>query len=101
MAQVTLATVARAIRKNGWKQVTGEFIKKENGKVVGACALGQAALNLGVEGNDLLEALNDFDENELGAQIIEWNDTNKWTLAQIADRIEKDWTPYLNQVIEV
>ena|ERR1700741_4569613 len=99
MAQVTLATVARAIRKNGWKQVTGEFVQKQNGKVVGACALGQAGLNLGVDGGNLVSALNEF--SELGDQIIEWNDQNKWTLAQIADRIEKDWTSYLNRVIEV
>jgi hypothetical protein len=99
MAQVTLATVARAIRKNGWAQVTGEFVKKQNGKVVGACALGQAGLNLGVDGNNLVGALNEFDN--LGEAIIEWNDQNKWTLAQIADRIEKDWTPYLDRVIEV
>lgn len=99
MAQVTLATVARAIRKNGWKQITGDYVKRVNGKIVGACALGQAGLNLGVAGDDLERALNVY--NDLGHAIIDWNDENKWTLDQIAERIEKDWTPYLDEVIVV
>lgn len=100
--KTTLGVVARAIRKNGYKQAIGTFVEEKNGKVVAACALGQAALNLHCDPHNLVYALDRIKSADgigLGQTIINWNDTNKWTLAYIAERIEKDWTDDLSATV--
>lgn len=102
--KTSVAVVARAIRKNGYKQAQGTFVTKKNGKVVEACAVGQGALNLKCDPGALLSALNKVKNAQgigLGDEIIAWNDQSHWPLSKIADRIEKDWTDSLGQKVVV
>lgn len=103
--KTNVAVVANAIRQNGYEQAFGSFknVDPKTGKI-SACALGQAGLNLKVEGGNLCHALNRFvdgDGTGLGDTIVEWNDENHWTLDQIAERIERDWTHVLYETVVV
>lgn len=83
---VTLAEVAAAIQKNGWAKVTGTYVKTDkDGRVVGGCAIGQGAVNLGVTYTSLKAALDQlmvFDGEslipmKLGDWVTNRNDNNK------------------------
>jgi hypothetical protein len=88
---VTLAEVAAAIQKNGWAKATGTYVRKDaEGKVIGGCAIGQGAVNLGVSHHSLETALNQimvFDGTDapmsLGSWIIEQNDRKGLTVGEI------------------
>lgn len=80
-----------AIRRNGYKQSKGSFVRYDaDGKVESACALGQAGLNLNKNPNELLEKFEKFLVlNRLPyINIIGLNDYKGLTCAQIADAIE-------------
>lgn len=88
--------VINAIRKNGYPQVVGYL-----GNKYGACAIGQAALNLDVEAQALTDQLgnmklvsNGQDDDlvsisDLANLIIHYNDRKKLTCTQIADLLER------------
>lgn len=88
VADITLADVVNAIRANGLKQVRHQYVGTGiNGVVTSACALGQAAVNLGVNYNDLYSRLNGLGGN-IGGTIIRMNDSDGLSFKTIADRIE-------------
>jgi hypothetical protein len=111
MRNFKLRTISKAIRKNGWPQITGTYTMDEDGeatsvkkKVIGACALGQGALNLNVPAPVLHTYLNDLnlgdgryyncpaDDNDLkhllGSMVVHLNDDHKWSLDDIADWLD-------------
>jgi len=101
----TVAGVARAIRKNGWEQAFNTWGDNSSGK---ACALGQAAKNLGLGdfelGAELSRALNVYKNADgvgLGDYIINLNDNKRLTLDKIARQIEKIWEDFLDEPVRV
>jgi len=113
--------VADSIRKNGLEQTFGVYLKRGNsvtpetpyGEAVAACALGQAAINMGGEYTDnpdyLHRKLNTLtpmsgdwftchlkyydnatcgDTIPLGNMITHMNDNHRQTFEQIADYLE-------------
>jgi hypothetical protein len=94
--EITIDDVLDAIEKNGLEQTFGSFFKTEgedyvnnppkSGKIIGACALGQAALNLGVNNFSLTDTLNlALPNTRLGQRIIKMNDHKKRSFAHIAN----------------
>lgn len=49
MKTVTGREIYEAIKKNGYPWIQGTYITRYNDEIQGACALGQASLNLGVD----------------------------------------------------
>lgn len=90
--KVTVQDVVNAIRANGVRQARNEYVRYDkSGNVVSACAIGQAAINLGVDYASLYRALNHDDDGKpmgLGSKIISLNDTRRKSLQEIADTIE-------------
>lgn len=103
--KATVSVVANAIRKNGYKQAFGVYVERDSyNKVKSACALGQAGLNLGIEGERLYRALQSIKSptgNQLGTWITLLNDDDRLTLDQIADAIERDWADRLSETVSV
>ena len=109
-----VSEVIEAVRKNGYEQITGSLIKASGAKFIGACAMGQAALNLGVNPWNLEEAGYSVEikmgENDLDIKpdtsvaltgFIEYlNDGKRLTCEQIADEAEKAYKDYLDVEIQ-
>lgn len=89
----TIKQIYDALAKNGFQHLRGKWTSQDiNGVTVGACVLGQAALNLGVvdhsaydEEDTLVAVLNQFDvdpdskwfnydQDGVGSTIVYWND---------------------------
>lgn len=104
MVNTTVAGVVRAIRKNGWEQAFGDWGSSDSGK---ACALGQAAKNLGRDfhdGAEISEALNQYKNADgvgLGDYIIRLNDDKHLSLADIAKRVERVWADFLDERVTI
>lgn len=89
--KVTLEEIAAAVQKNGWAKVTGTYVKYDSkGKVVGGCALGQGAVNLGVTYMSLRDALAGiyvFNGDDAPVALSDWiinqNDNTKTTVGEI------------------
>ena len=106
----TLREFAEAIRKNGLPQQTGGFffyedefgdmrdsnfpstLIRDEATIVGACAFGQALINLGIErpylGNTIM--------GDIYEKIWKLNDIDHYSLKQIADWIEKNYADSLD-----
>lgn len=102
-----VSQVIDAIEQNGYKQIRGSYITWEDSlysprdkdHVVGACALGQAALNLGIGFTDIEGALNEVylgSAGNLDEYIIELNDGAGLTCKQIAAEIRARFPEILN-----
>lgn len=110
----TLEAVLKAIEKNGVPQITGEFWDMgDDNIIVGACAMGMAAINLRVEWDALsvaLESIRIGDHEEecdllddgwcdcgetqsLSDYIVNLNDSQGMTFKAIADDIREKLTP--------
>lgn len=117
MKKFTLREVFAAIRKNGYKKAYGTYIRTNNGlpagKVISACAIGQAALNLNVSPSVLADSLHKFKATmggvfgpydiPLESRIFSLNDseTEDLSLPEIADTVEKEYKNYLDEIIYV
>lgn len=83
-----------AIRDDGYKKGTGTLIRGYGGRIEEACTGGQAGLNLGVAGQDLLDKLSKFqiiiagEKTSIGNYIVHKNDHSPMTPKQIADALE-------------
>lgn len=96
--QLTLQIIIDAIRKNGLQQAYGRFFELKNTKIIKACALGQAAINIDPEnpkGVEIQLALNDIGryldlqlDVSLGNYVVDLNDVDKLSFAKIADKLE-------------
>lgn len=108
----TLGQLLDAIEQNGLPKNKGRFWYSngvsdsyfrgpnvETFEVETACAIGQGALNLGVDYDDLLKGLNTFysasRSNRLGDSIMARNDAHGWTLKGIAKHYRDKYRSHL------
>lgn len=106
-----VSNVIDAIEKNGYPQAKSIYIEWEQGApntdkmyVVGACAIGQAALNLGVPWTDLDYALDNIHLESgkgLSAYIITLNDENGLSCKEIAEQVRSDFPGILDLDIDI
>lgn len=85
--EVTVREVIDAIEKNGYPQGFGRLIRfNENSELEGACAIGQAAINLGVDEMVLYRELSYLIHKKFSvkAMIVSLNDTERYPLPAIA-----------------
>ena len=89
---VTVDDVLDAIEKNGLEQLFGHFFsdgkvdynhKIGMKKIIKACAIGQASINLDINPFALIGGLNDAVPN-LGKRIVMMNDNRKKSFKEIA-----------------
>lgn len=109
--EFTVRQVLQAVRKNGYKQAFGYLVRGPKGRflrenataeeVGAACAIGQAALNLGVKPASLQNALtnvifrpniNDIFGTSLGRQIIRMNDVDRISVPEIGNTLLESLT---------
>lgn len=104
---VTVAEVAAAIRKNGWKKAAswGDY---HDGKFVGGCALAQGGVNLGCSGQSLRTALDQIKvldskgtEVGLGSWIMDQNDHTSTTVGEIGRLVERRTVALRDMYLEV
>lgn len=108
---ITVRDVYNALKQNGFEHIRRDWTRADiEGVITGACVLGQAALNLGVDANtysgNLVSALNAFEVSThnkwafnkeetygVGDTIINWNDKQDenglyWVLPTYADVVK-------------
>lgn len=106
MKTVTLRQVLEAIQKNGLPKIQKQYFmyNDTDGKANGACAIGQAAINLNVSPASLRREFADLvigdDYTDIMAQIVYDNDNTDMTFEELANKYlstlsEKD----LNEVV--
>lgn len=84
--KVTGQEILDAIRKNGLpKARTVYYHHDEDRNIVAACAIGQAAINLGVRAASL-----DYALGMASSRVKELSDFTDLTFPEIADTIEKE-----------
>lgn len=107
--------ITAAIRKNGYPKIQGSYFSREaadihtrlaDRKVLGACAVGQASLNLNVSASNLDAGLRGITATDsmcksLASRIIRLNDYTDWDMAQIADIVEAEYKDQLDTVVTV
>ncbi len=97
--RVTIRQIIDAIRTNGYEQARGKLVRRSlywNGKgpqpFEAACAMGQAAINLGVDAEELDERLFgikiDYQTQTLREYIIEENDVMVLSCQEIANDLD-------------
>lgn len=103
--KLTVAQVVDAIEQNGYKQSFGQLYNYGEGS---ACAIGQGALNLGVNANDLSRQLNLFSNIsfrgklvDLASYIIQRNDNLHHKPQSIAKSIRINFPQLLEHTLEV
>lgn len=92
--KLTVRDFVEAMKKNGYPKIQGSYAKyadREHTEVEGACAYGQAALNLDMSPTALLRKFGDFVvKNHLltPPNIILLNDRTDMTVTQIGELVE-------------
>lgn len=89
--EVTINDIVDALKRNGIKQIEGHYFQYASGKsdrfrqdrIIGACAAGQIAINLGVSVEDLDNVFTDL----LG-DIVHFNDFSHYSISLILEKIE-------------
>lgn len=111
----TLREILQAIEDNGLPQAMGAFWKnntssydwetEEEFEVYAACAIGQGALNLGVDYNDLSIKLGSFQRVKRGSllnkSIMTRNDGSKWSVPRIGRHFKKIFEAFLDNTVEL
>lgn len=99
MPTVTKRKFIEAMELNGYNQFQGGFWKTDDplsplrGNIVGACAVGQALLNLGV-------GFKVFDDPTSFSKIYAMNDQENRTIKQIVRYLKKEWKNSMDDTIE-
>lgn len=94
---VTIEQIIEAIRLGGYTQAYQHILQDdEEGNIIDACAIGQAALNLGVSFPSLSVAL---EEHGLLTHLILWNDVDKKKLPQIARSMKSTFKDKLKVLV--
>ena len=111
MKEITLGQVLDAIEQNGLEQITGSYFRYSNGSTyfnngaapIGACAIGQGAINLHVDADALVGALDKLikvnQNGGLGNSIIRANDSKGWTFKEIATHYRNKYSRRLNDIV--
>ena len=112
---VTLSQVVEAMEENGYPQGYRHLLKDsrestldsyKGQKIVAACAIGQAGLNLGVGLLALAGALHNIklrtnSKESLFDFIVELNDIKEFPVKEIAVKTRKQYNKIINKSIEV
>ena len=70
---ITFEDFLKALEENGFQHIRNSYYQMDpDGKVYAGCAIGQAAVNLGVSPTSLHYALDELDN--LSDKIVEYND---------------------------
>ena len=91
--EVTVEEVLDAMEKNGYRQAYGRYFEYSDHDVdkpvIAACAMGQAAINLGVRAESLDNFLSKFivDSWSMNSYIVEQNDVHHLSPKAIAGLI--------------
>lgn len=107
--KITARDVIAAIRQNGLRQIrNGSYYEydEDDRHIIGGCAFGQAALNLGVDVGDLHTGCTDFNPDrreEFGgfSLVIQMNDNEGKNLDEIADYLQEYYKNNLDSVISI
>jgi len=105
----SLSTISNAIRKNGLPQIKGQMrLYNLEQELIGACALGQASINLNVSSGQIADSLDHLGQDEdghfmrygceeheykdttfsLSGYVAHLNDKHDYTFEQIADYLD-------------
>jgi hypothetical protein len=106
MMEVSLRQIIQAIREGPLPKAYQSFfefdvIDTDHVEIVAADALGNAAIVLGVDADELYETLVDIETVDIfyGDKIEDWNDNlENYSLEQIADMAEKQFASDLDKV---
>ena len=92
--KITVREIADAIEKNGYPHIKNNYITRDKitYEVLGACALGQAALNLGVD-VDVVDSL------PFAVEVISLNDDKGWSLKDIAHYLRESYASNLDEIV--
>lgn len=105
MRKVKVGTVIKAIRKNGLPKSKGSYYGRDSqNKIISACAIGQAAINLRLSAPGLDGALSIvFTPTYLSlrSRIVKLNDDSNRSFKEMADILEEEFSTELNKVIAV
>jgi hypothetical protein len=99
--EFTLNDFIDAIEKNGLKKIQGQYIKYDDTPIVpiAGCALGQAAINLGVDYASL-DGRIDTISHRLRQMIVDLNDETELSLPEIAYAVRQHYTrTFLNRKV--
>jgi hypothetical protein len=104
---LTVRQLLDAIEKNGLPQERGTFVRTSNtfegwSSVLGACAIGQAALNLGVDWYDLESGFAEVKTKGrrlLINSIIGRNDSHGWSYKEIAEYYREKFADRLDEPV--
>jgi hypothetical protein len=104
---ITVSEVIDAIEKNGYKQVKGTWVGNDpiTGEIVG-CAIGQGAINAGLDYSDLTRELNKIhqprkDLATLGNLIMYLNDRRGRTIPEIVAHVREKFAAQLDTPLSV
>ena len=96
MSKITIKEFADLIRENGLPQLYGRMYDYEGGKPIGACAMGQAWINIEKKYKGVHFAQTNW-YDPVWTNVIKMNDKDKLTLPQIADQLEIRFADHLNE----
>ena len=72
---ITFEDFLKALEENGFQHIRNSYYQMDpDGKVYAGCAIGQAAVNLGVQPSSLQNALDDLADVRIAEKIVEYND---------------------------
>lgn len=97
----TLNDLVTALELNGYKQGFGHYVKRSGDKVLSACAMGQAALNIGIDYRRVSRAFSEIYSpyhGSLSAYIIDLNDNRKLSIKKIGAKIREEYGDKLSTV---
>lgn len=115
MKTVTVREFIEAVRKNGFKQITGNLFQSRypqnhidegnypppNTKIIGACAYGQALINLGID--KPVDLSYGSIQGRIYSGIWRLNDGFYgpiYNLQEIADKLENEFKDELDEILE-
>lgn len=93
IVRVRVSTVIKAIEKNGYVHYRGGWFQERYGPgfnrhIVGACILGQGALNLGITSGSMREAMKTI-EDRFDDEVITMNDIKKMPYERMVEIIKE------------
>lgn len=91
--KITFKDLAEALKKNGFEQLYGQYIRFDfDSKVIAGCAYGQAGVNLGVSPQELNNLVDEYCYNrqssEFSIDIINLNDEKHVEVSEIGEKVE-------------
>lgn len=104
--EVTVGDIIDAMERNGFRQARGAWVVlNQDGSVRRACAMGQAAINLGIDYEGMGKKLNDVTRPNIYVEglsniIMELNDEIGLSCKAIAEKVRIKYAKKLNKKIK-